>query len=54
MRIVVKYIFVSGITGDVYIDDNGDRITDYSLLDMDPESGEFRVSHQTDVFALET
>lgn len=32
-----------GITGEVNVDSNGDRITDYSLLDMDPESGEFRI-----------
>lgn len=33
----------SGITGDVNIDANGDRIADYSLLDMDPKSNEFKV-----------
>lgn len=33
----------SGITGRVNIDANGDRIADYSLLDMDPESNEFKV-----------
>ncbi|XP_046686862.1 atrial natriuretic peptide receptor 1 isoform X1 [Homalodisca vitripennis] len=32
-----------GITGDVNIDANGDRIADYSLLDMDPETAEFKV-----------
>lgn len=33
-----------GITGNVSIDDNGDRNADYSLLDMtDPESGRFEV-----------
>ncbi|KAL1122571.1 hypothetical protein AAG570_002901, partial [Ranatra chinensis] len=32
-----------GITGEVNIDDNGDRVTDYSLLDMDPETGKFKV-----------
>ncbi|XP_052264971.1 atrial natriuretic peptide receptor 1-like isoform X4 [Dreissena polymorpha] len=32
-----------GITGNVSIDDNGDRNADYSLLDMDPVSGEFEV-----------
>ncbi|XP_053387550.1 atrial natriuretic peptide receptor 1-like isoform X3 [Mercenaria mercenaria] len=32
-----------GITGNVSIDDNGDRNADYSLLDMDPETGEFEV-----------
>lgn len=33
-----------GITGDVNIDSNGDRIADYSLLDMDPATNEFKVS----------
>ncbi|XP_026465471.1 atrial natriuretic peptide receptor 1-like isoform X2 [Ctenocephalides felis] len=32
-----------GITGDVIIDSNGDRLSDYSLLDMDPETGMFEV-----------
>uniref|UniRef100_A0A1B6L105 Guanylate cyclase n=1 Tax=Graphocephala atropunctata TaxID=36148 RepID=A0A1B6L105_9HEMI len=32
-----------GITGDVNIDANGDRIADYSLLDMDPETAEFKI-----------
>lgn len=35
--------FLSGITGDVNIDENGDRIADYSLLDMDPETSKFEV-----------
>lgn len=33
----------TGITGDVKIDANGDRIADYSLLDMDPKTNEFKV-----------
>lgn len=32
-----------GITGNVIIDKNGDRISDYSLLDMDSDSGYFHV-----------
>lgn len=36
--------FFSGITGDVIIDSNGDRLSDYSLLDMDPETGMFEVN----------
>lgn len=32
-----------GITGNVIIDKNGDRISDYSLLDMDPVTGYFHV-----------
>lgn len=30
-----------GITGNVSIDQNGDRYSDYSLLDLDPEQGKF-------------
>ncbi|XP_045184586.2 atrial natriuretic peptide receptor 1-like [Mercenaria mercenaria] len=33
----------NGITGSVVIDENGDRIMDYSLLDMDPSTGRFQV-----------
>ncbi|XP_072161271.1 atrial natriuretic peptide receptor 1 isoform X3 [Bemisia tabaci] len=33
----------TGITGEVNIDPNGDRISDYSLLDMDYETNEFKV-----------
>ena len=36
--------FFSGVTGTVYINDNGDRIADYALLDMDPEDGRFKVT----------
>lgn len=32
-----------GITGNVTIDSNGDRISDYSLYDMNPESGYFEL-----------
>lgn len=32
-----------GITGDVTIDANGDRISDYSLLDMNPDTGNFEI-----------
>ncbi|VDN18669.1 unnamed protein product [Dibothriocephalus latus] len=32
-----------GIAGHVSVDANGDRNADYSLLDMDPETGEFDV-----------
>ncbi|XP_039282700.1 atrial natriuretic peptide receptor 1 isoform X3 [Nilaparvata lugens] len=34
---------IPGITGDVNIDANGDRVADYSLLDMDPVTSEFRI-----------
>lgn len=32
-----------GITGQVRIDDNGDRDADYSILDLDPITGRFEV-----------
>lgn len=32
-----------GITGDVSIDDNGDRLSDYSLLDMNPITNHFEI-----------
>ena len=34
----------TGLAGQVSIDKNGDRIADYSLLDMDPETYMFHVS----------
>jgi len=34
----------AGITGKVSIDENGDRNADYSLLDLNPETGLFEVS----------
>ncbi|KAL5290146.1 NPR2 family protein [Megaselia abdita] len=33
----------SGITGNVTIDANGDRISSYSLLDLNPETGNFEI-----------
>ncbi|VDM14099.1 unnamed protein product [Wuchereria bancrofti] len=33
-----------GITGNVSIDENGDRYSDYSLLDLDPQQDKFVVS----------
>jgi len=35
---------VVGITGTVSIDENGDRNTDYSLLDLNPVTQEFEVN----------
>lgn len=32
-----------GITGNVTIDKNGDRLSDYSLLDMNPNTSEFEI-----------
>lgn len=37
----------SGITGNVSIDDNGDRYSDYSLFDLDPVKEKFVVSSFT-------
>ncbi|PRD29743.1 UNVERIFIED_CONTAM: gcy-28 [Trichonephila clavipes] len=34
---------ISGITGNVSINEKGDRFVDYSLLDMDPETGIYEV-----------
>ena len=36
----------SGVTGDVIIDDNGDRDTNFAILDMNVDTGEFEVSCQ--------
>ena len=33
--------FCLGITGNISIDENGDRNADFSLLDMDPVTGSF-------------
>jgi hypothetical protein len=35
--------FVTGISGKVFMDDNGDRDTSYSILDMNPVTGKFEV-----------
>lgn len=34
---------MTGVTGHVRIDDNGDRDADYSILDLDPITGKFEV-----------
>lgn len=39
-------VYFIGITGNVSIDDNGDRNADYSLLDMNPDTGAFHVSYK--------
>jgi atrial natriuretic peptide receptor A len=41
--ILCIYVF-TGVAGQVTIDANGDRIADYSLLDMDPNTSSFVVS----------
>ena len=40
-----------GISGNVSIDENGDRNADYSLLDMDPITGIFQVMYSS-IFEL--
>lgn len=35
----------TGITGNVMIDSNGDRISEYTLLDMNPNNGLFEVTN---------
>lgn len=39
-----NYCWILGITGNVSIDENGDRYSDYSLLDLDPQQDKFVVS----------
>ena len=41
---LILNVCVSGITNEIFIDDNGDRDTSYTVLDMDPRTGQFRVS----------
>lgn len=36
-------IILTGITGEVIIDSNGDRVASYSLLDMNPVTSKFQV-----------
>jgi len=36
-------VYTEGISGNVSMDENGDRNVDYSLLDMDPITGIFQV-----------
>lgn len=39
-----KFYTLAGITGEVIIDSNGDRVASYSLLDMNPVTSKFEVS----------
>lgn len=39
----ITFILFLGITGNVSIDENGDRYSDYSLLDLDPRQDKFVV-----------
>ncbi|XP_022253444.1 atrial natriuretic peptide receptor 1-like, partial [Limulus polyphemus] len=43
IRRVWNNTFHGGLTGDIYINENGDREADYTLSDMDPKTGEMRV-----------
>lgn len=51
---VTKFYFVFfteiGVTGVVRIDANGDRNADYSLLDMNPVTGDFEVSNGVEIY----
>lgn len=38
------FMHATGVTGYLKMDSNGDRETDFSLWDMHPETGTFRVS----------
>nr|XP_040571414.1 atrial natriuretic peptide receptor 1-like [Lepeophtheirus salmonis] len=45
-RLIVQKMWnrtITGVTGNVSINNNGDRNADYALLDMDPKTGEFIV-----------
>ena len=42
--IITKHMWTrtfTGIAGNVTIDDNGDRLVDYTLFDMNPQTGDF-------------
>ena len=41
---VITFLSFAGITGTVSIDENGDRNADYSLLDLNPTTGNFEVN----------
>ena len=40
---LLNTFLATGVTGNVTINENGDRSADYSLLAMDPETGNFTV-----------
>ena len=35
--------FNTGVTGKIYVDDNGDRRTNFKIMDMNPTTGRFEV-----------
>ena len=41
---LLNTFLATGVTGNVTINENGDRSADYSLLAMDPETGNFTVT----------
>ena len=43
MLMITYVIYNLGIGGMVYINENGDRDTDFTLLDMEPGTGNWRV-----------
>ena len=40
---LLNTFLATGVTGNVTINENGDRSADYSLLAMDPDTGNFTV-----------
>lgn len=47
----ILFLFTEiGVTGVVRIDANGDRNADYSLLDMNPVTGDFEVSNGVEIY----
>jgi hypothetical protein len=45
-------LYTEGISGNVSMDENGDRNADYSLLDMDPITGIFQVFYSSTFFVI--
>jgi hypothetical protein len=45
-------VYTEGISGNVSMDENGDRNADYSLLDMDPITGIFQVFYSSTFFVI--
>lgn len=43
LHYIVLRVRLAGISGNISMDENGDRNADYSLLDMDPATGQFQV-----------
>lgn len=49
-----KSLFLpTGVTGNVTIDENGDRDGEFSILDMNPNTGHFEVNNQINPIPFE-